>query len=140
MAHQNNEQNLKVLSSEEARIQGQKGGIASGAARRKKRLFRDIINEVMTMDVDDPEMHAHLEALGLDPTFDNAIIIKMAGKSAAGDVEAARFVRDTRGEKPTDVHTVLSLDAAGMSAADLSALSSAELEAMVAAEVANGDG
>lgn len=47
-----NEQNLKpVQSKKEARELGQKGGIASGEARRKKKTIRDAINFVLNSDI-----------------------------------------------------------------------------------------
>lgn len=60
-----------------------KGGIASGEARREKRLFRDAIEKK------------------LGDSLDN-IIEAMINKASEGDVQATAFLRDTIGEKPTD--------------------------------------
>lgn len=123
-----NPQNLRTLTSEEAREQGRRGGIASGEARRKKRTFRELIELVMTMEVDDPSVHAKLRELGLDPTHDMAITMAAVRKAENGDIEATRYLRDTKGEKPTEALN-LNLDKP-IKAMDLSQLSDAELEAL----------
>ena len=68
---------------EERRELGRKGGIASGEAKRQKKLFREAIEKK------------------LGNSLDNIIegVIKEAKK---GNVQAATFLRDTIGEKPTD--------------------------------------
>ena len=60
-----------------------KGGIASGEARREKRLFRDAIEKKLGTSLDE-------------------IIEAMIVKASSGDVQATTFLRDTIGEKPTD--------------------------------------
>lgn len=60
-----------------------KGGIASGEARREKRLFRDAIEKKLGASLDE-------------------IIEAMIIKASTGDVQATTFLRDTIGEKPTD--------------------------------------
>ena len=113
---------------EQARANGQKGGIASGEARRKKRTFRELIETVMTMEVDDPAIHAKLIELGLDPTHDMAITMAAVHKAENGDIEATRYLRDTKGEKPTEA-LQMTFDKP-IKSMDLSQLSDAELEAL----------
>jgi hypothetical protein len=60
-----------------------KGGIASGEARREKKLFRETIEKKLGANIDD-------------------IINAMITKASSGDVQATTFLRDTIGEKPTD--------------------------------------
>ena len=134
-------ENLRVPTSAEAREIGRKGGVASGAARRRKASITAAIDACLQGKVTDEELVQELKQQGLTGlTNADAIALKMIAKAKTGDVEAARFVRDTHGEKPSEHHTLVTLDAGELSAADLSALSSAELEALVAAEVANEDG
>lgn len=126
-----NLENLTPFSKddvEKARAAGRKGGVASGEAKRRKRTFRELIELVMTMDVDDPEVHARLTSLGLDPTHDMAITMAAVRKAENGDIEATRYLRDTKGEKPTEALN-LNLDKP-IKAMDLSQLSDAELEAL----------
>jgi hypothetical protein len=114
---------------EMARENGRKGGYASGVAKRKKRTFRELIETVMTMEVDDPAVHAKLVELGLDPTHDMAITMAAIRKAENGDIEATRYIRDTKGEKPTEALQMAITDKP-IKALDLSALSDAELEAL----------
>ena len=74
----------RYRSGKEAAKAGKKGGSASGVVRQQRALFRDSFKERMT-----PERMAKI--------FD-----ALAEKAEAGDVQAAAFLRDTMGEKPTD--------------------------------------
>ena len=82
----NGQENLIPISersTEEVREMGRKGGIASGKARREKKLFREEIERQLGQSIAD--------------------IIKAAiEKSKQGDIQASVFLRDTIGEKPTD--------------------------------------
>ena len=114
---------------EKARAAGRKGGVASGEAKRRKRTFRELIELVMTMEVDDPAVHAKLTELGLDPTHDMAITMAAVRKAETGDIEATRYLRDTKGEKPTEALN-LGITGKDVKSLDLSKLSDAELEAL----------
>ena len=93
-----NEQNLipnSARTPSERRELARKAGIASGAARREKRTMRELIEafgEAKTT-LDDIEM-----------TNDEAIIYaqyrKAQNEKAMGSTEAAKFIRDTKGEAP----------------------------------------
>lgn len=127
-----NLENLRPFSKddvEKARAAGRKGGVASGVAKRKKRTFRELIETVMTMEVDDPAVHAKLVELGLDPTHDMAITMAAIRKAENGDIEATRYIRDTKGEKPTEALQMAITDKP-IKSLDLSTLSDAELEAL----------
>lgn len=129
-----NLENLRPFSNDDvgkarAAEAGRKGGVASGVAKRKKRTFRELIEQVMTMEVDDPAVHAKLRELGLDPTHDMAITMAAVRKAENGDIEATRYLRDTKGEKPTEALQMAITDKP-IKALDLSTLSDAELEAL----------
>ena len=122
------------LTPEERSQHGVKAGKASGEARRKYRSQKEILTTLSTMDVDDPKTREALIALGLDPTFANAMAIAQYRKAAViADGDAARYVRDTLGERPTDRKEIHA------DVLDLSSLSTEELLAMVADEVADED-
>lgn len=124
--------NLRPFSKddvEKARAAGRKGGVASGVAKRRKRTFRELIETVMTMEVDDPAVHAKLTELGLDPTHDMAITMAAVKKAENGDIEATRYLRDTKGEKPTEALQMAITDKP-IKSLDLTQLSDAELEAL----------
>jgi len=79
-----NEENLiPVRSTEEAREKGKKGGIASGKARREKKLWKD-------------EIMKRLGENDWNEIIDN---LKERAKKNSKDFEV---LRDTMGQKPTD--------------------------------------
>ena len=129
MGSQNIGDYLASLSSEERIENARRAGVASGEARRRRRSHREALQELLRLDVDDPAKADALVKLGLDPTFLNAIGLATIGKAADGDVEAARFVRDTVGEKPTEQYN-LGLSSKPIKSLDLSQLTDEELESL----------
>ena len=69
--------NLKpVRTEEEARALGQRGGIASGEARRRKKERGDILREIVNTEITNEKMLANLRALGIfkeHPTLEDYI-------------------------------------------------------------------
>jgi len=111
---------------------GAKGGRASGVARRKQRTFRESIKAIMALQTPDEDKKRALEALGIDPTILNAINMAVSGKAAAGDVEAARYLRDTAGERPRDGLEIGNLDDKPLASLDLSKLTDEQLKVIAA--------
>lgn len=104
-----NEANLNpVQSKEEARKRGRAGGIASGKARREKKMMRETLDMLLTMplkngkfaDVESIRSFAALK--GKNISVQEAILIAQVQKAMKGDTRAAEYVRDTMGQKPTD--------------------------------------
>ena len=102
-----NEQNLDpVKSKEEARKRGRAGGIASGKARREKKLMRETLDIILSMpmkngknaDVESIRSFAALK--GKNISVQEAILIAQVQKAMKGDTKAAEYVRDTIGQKP----------------------------------------
>ena len=87
---------------EQLRAQTSKAGKASGEARRRRKTFRESLLTILAMAPDDPTILDHLKALGLDPNYQTAIDLAQAKQAARGDTDAARFIRDTIGEKPRE--------------------------------------
>lgn len=129
MAHNCNLQNLRTPTAEEAREIGRKGGLASAAARERKKLMRETLSELMMSDAVPAEIKAALEETGTKVDVQGAILLAMARKAMTGDVEAARFVRDTMGQKPTETFN-LAVSDKPVKAMDMSSLSDKELEAL----------
>ena len=130
---QYNVENLKRdFTHEELAANGAKGGVASGVAKRRQKTFRDSVNAILQCKVQDEEQRKALEALGIDPTMLNQIQLAVYGKAAKGDVEAARFLRDTRGEKPREALELGNLDGKPLASIDLSGMSDDELRALAA--------
>ncbi len=100
--------NLTTPSTEEARERGRKGGIASGKARREKKLMRETLDNLLSMplkdgelaDVDDIRSFAAIK--GKNISVQEAIVIAQIQKAMKGDTRAAEYVRDTIGQKPVD--------------------------------------
>lgn len=61
-----NNQNLKPLSPSKAREIGRKGGKKSGASRRKKKYIKEILEQLMQMDLTDTTLINNMRKLGLE--------------------------------------------------------------------------
>lgn len=85
-----NPQNLKRLSSEEARRNGKKGGVKSAQARREKKTFKELLKIALEMRTKNGNTNAE------------EIVASLILKAQSGDVKAFEAVRDTIGEKPKD--------------------------------------
>lgn len=107
-----NEQNLIPFTSEqsreEAKKNGAKGGIASGVARRERKLFKETLEALLKMPmkdgkeimIDDIQNFAAIK--GKNISVQEAILIAQIQKAMKGDTRAAEYVRDSIGQKPTD--------------------------------------
>lgn len=97
---------LKQFTPEECRENGRKGGIASGEAKRKKKLMKETLELLLGLplnnkkchDIEDIQSFAQLK--GKNVTVEAAIMIKQVQRALAGDLPSAEFVRDTSGQKP----------------------------------------
>lgn len=103
-----NEQNLvpqSERSPSEAREMGRKGGIASGAARRRKKTMKAVGKMLLDMPVTSKELQQKMKLLGVpegDSTYQMAVMVAMLNQAMKGNVKAAYFCRDTIGESPSD--------------------------------------
>ncbi len=106
-----------------------KGGKVNAERNRRYRTFRECLQTILSLEVSDERLRSELENMGLDPSYSNAISMAAIRKAAStGDIEAARFTRDTVGEKPTEA-LQMTFDKP-VKSMDLSKLSDAELEAL----------
>ena len=92
------EENLKPpytsdQSPEEASINGKKGGIASGEARRKRRDIRAAMEALL-----EKKYNTSMGEL----SGAEAISLKQMEKALKGDPKAFELVRDTAGQKPIE--------------------------------------
>ena len=103
-----NEKNLIPMdqrSQSEARELGQKGGIASGISRRRKRSLKEAADLYLSLPVSDRKMWNKISRRGVDPEdIDNqmAMIIGLTMAATAGDAKAAKVIVDLLGE---DAHS-----------------------------------
>lgn len=109
--------NLKPLNRrtpEEVREITAKGGRAAAEVKRKKRDMRLLAEALLNASVDESQkaIRKQMAALGIDSedmVYANAVLTAMLVKATNGDVNAAKFVRDTAGFVPEEK---VSVDAA----------------------------
>lgn len=101
MSKENNLIPLNERTKEEQREIARKGGIASGKARRKKKLLRQILDEIGESRLNTNEAKDIAKALSInkrDVTYDVAIMFKAVSEALDGNIKAMEFIRDTRGQ------------------------------------------
>lgn len=101
MSKENNLIPLNERTKEEQREIARKGGIASGKARRKKKLLRQILDEIGESRLNTDEAKGIAKALSInkrDVTYDVAIMFKAVNEALGGNIKAMEFIRDTRGQ------------------------------------------
>lgn len=103
-----NDENLIPMNrrtKSEQRAIAEKGGKASGKARRDKRDQRAVILEIMSLPLSDgnvDRLKALANAENSNMSVNTAIVIAQVRKALEGDVKAAEYLRDTAGWKPAD--------------------------------------
>ena len=100
-------------SKEEARECGRAGGIASGAARRRKKSLREAADLYLSLPVSDRRRWNKIARKGIDPEdVDNqmAMIIGLTEAATQGDARAAKIIvnllGDTAGEESEGVQII----------------------------------
>ena len=100
-----NEKNLVPFTSEqsheEAVINGRKGGVASGQAKRRRKLLRDSMNALLELPVSSTKEYNALIKIGIDiEDIDNSqlIVLALFNKAKSGDVAAIKELRNLIGE------------------------------------------
>lgn len=104
-----NEQNLNpVRTKSEASNRGRNGGIASGKARREKKMMKETLEILLSMQMksgqatDIETIRSFATLKGKNITVQDAVSIAMLQKAMKGNVRAAEWVRDTAGQKPVE--------------------------------------
>ena len=99
--------NLKpVTTKEEAKEKGRNGGIKSGEVRRAQKTMREAAKLLLSMKPTE-SIRKNLDALGIEKneqTNQMAILSKVLLNALKGDMDAAKFMRDTIGESPVMNH------------------------------------
>ena len=93
----------EARTPEERQENARKAGKASGEARRRKRDMREAANQLLNMQVSPVQMkvRAAMGALGIekdDQNYNMAVLAVMALQAMSGNVNAAKFIRDTAGQ------------------------------------------
>lgn len=118
---------------EELRALSVKGANAANAARRRRKAMREIARTML-----DTELRANDELRGVladrgfeDYTEAAAILLAQLNKARNGDTEAAKFIRDTSGQRPADQVAIGNIDDKPFESLDLSSLSDAALQRLI---------
>lgn len=92
------------LTPEERKESARKAGKASGEARRLKKTYAEIANEIMSLPVTDENTKAFIESMGYDGEITMKVleVVSMHQEVLKGNVKAFELLRDTTGEKPID--------------------------------------
>lgn len=132
--HSDNLVQNQNLSHEERIAACRRGGLKSGETRRAKKdmktLARFILDTPLTTE---DEIRAELESRGIPKTEAAAVLLAQLRRARTGDTEAARFLRDTSGQKPVDNVAIGNLDDKPFETLDLSQLSDDQLKSLATA-------
>ena len=94
----------KRTKDEQREIQSA-GGIASGKARREKKMMRETLETLLTLTIKDGDaasienIKSLAEIKGKNITVQDAIMLVQIQKAMKGDTRAAEYVRDTSGNR-----------------------------------------
>ncbi len=95
-----NEQNLipinKRTKSEQREYQS-KGGKKSGEVRRKKKLMKETMNMLLSLDLPESEGKEKLKQMGIedeDLNVQTAILAQQTQRAMNGNLDSAKFVKD----------------------------------------------
>ena len=95
--------NLKpVLTKEEARERGRRGGLKSGEVRRNRKTMKDTILELIQKEVSTEKYGGDSSILGDKATLQEIILASMIREASNGDTKAMQLLRDTIGEQPVN--------------------------------------
>lgn len=126
------------LTADRRREIARQGGLASAAARRRKKDIREVFSALLSSPAT-PEMQEKAEKLGFDAetvgTIYDVLGVAMIDKALSGDGYCFQLVRDSAGDKPTDKSEVT---ASVMTEKDLEIMRN--LEARIKAEKSAPDG
>lgn len=99
-----NEQNLIPFNKQtesEQREKARKGGKKSGEVRRQKKKMKEIMNTILSLDIPDNEVRETFKKAGLDDedlNIQTAVVYKQVENALKGNLDSAKFCRDTAGE------------------------------------------
>lgn len=86
-----NDSNLRVPTSEQARENGRKGGIASGKKRKEAKALKDCFALLCSLPVKDPKLKARMNQLGIKNNEQTNAMLMAIGiwqKACKGDAQA----------------------------------------------------
>ena len=99
---------LADRTTEEQQQIARAGGIASGKARRAKKAFRETLETLLSMNMENGDgvevdtITSFKGIKGQNISVQEAILIAQIQKAMKGDTRAAEYVRDSIGQKPSE--------------------------------------
>ena len=94
---------LADRTTEEQRAIATQGGIASGFARRRKKLLKECIDALL-------EKVVAVTEEGEDFTNADVLAVKLFEEAKGGNMKAWELLRDTSGQKPAEKVVVSNID------------------------------
>lgn len=88
---------------EERRENARKAGIASGAARRRKRSLKEAADLFLSLPVTDRKTFNRMSKAGVQPEdidYQMAMVIGLTMAATEGDARAGRLIKDIIGDDP----------------------------------------
>lgn len=132
MANVKNLVSLGDRPEEERKAIQSAGGAASQKARKKAKNMREAARFLLEAPLlDDPATVAALQTLGLEADQQSAILLKAIEQARRGDMESARYARDTSGQAPAQQVALGGVDGQPIQTLDLSGLSNEELQQLI---------
>ena len=132
MAREDNLRSLADLPEEQFKAYSAAGGRASGVSKRKAKNMREAAQILLSAAlVDDPATAEALATLGLEADQQGAMLLAALRKSQTGDIEAARFVRDTSGQAPAQMVELGGIDGKPIQELNLSELTTEQLQQLL---------
>jgi hypothetical protein len=120
------------LSGEELSRAASAAAKKSVEVRRKKKAMRDLAREILDLQLaDEDDVRAELKKRGVEQTEAAAVLLAQLIRARTGDTEAARFLRDTSGQKPVDNVAIGNLDDKPFETLDLASLTEAQLKELI---------
>ena len=117
------------------------GGRAAAEARRRRKAMREVARAMLDTELRaNDKLKDELEDRGFqDYTEAAAVLLAQLNRARAGDTEAAKFLRDTSGQRPADQLAIGNLEDRPFETLDLSSLTDAELQHLLELRRASGD-
>ena len=125
---------LERFTEEERRANSSKGGKKGVETMRKKKAMRELARAILDLDLKTTdEFRKELQERGIPQTEAAAVLLAQLLRARTGDTEAARFLRDTSGQKPVDNVAIGNLEDKPFATLDLSTLSDDQLKELAVA-------
>ena len=123
---------LERFTPEERREIMARGGRNSQAVLKKKKSMRELARNILDLNLKDEDaFRVELEARGVEQSEAAAVLLAQLVRARTGDTEAARFLRDTSGQKPVDNVAIGNMDDKPFAALDLTALTADQLHELL---------